>query len=166
MQKVTHDSEVVARGQQVITACAFIHHNFDGMEKVFLAKRADTKKFLPGVYEIPGGHINFGEDIVAGLKREVMEELEMEVDVGDPFDVLAYVNEVRGSHSVQIMYFARFKGPLEQIQFHPEDHSTCGWFAENELPHAYTSAKGEEDPEFKSIKKGFSLLKGNMLRFG
>ncbi|MDP3883136.1 MAG: hypothetical protein Q8Q48_03725 [Candidatus Staskawiczbacteria bacterium] len=55
--KISHDSEKPAQGQQVITACAFIHHNFDGVEKLFMPRRADTKKFLPGVYELPGGHI-------------------------------------------------------------------------------------------------------------
>jgi 8-oxo-dGTP pyrophosphatase MutT (NUDIX family) len=60
--KISHDSEVPANGQQVITACALIHKDFDGIEKIFLPKRATTKKFLPGVYEIPGGHIDFGED--------------------------------------------------------------------------------------------------------
>jgi 8-oxo-dGTP diphosphatase len=75
MTKISHDSETPAHGQQVIVACAFIHHSFDGVEKVFLAQRADTKKFFPGVYEIPGGHIDFGEDVIVGLKREVQEEL-------------------------------------------------------------------------------------------
>jgi len=54
---MTHDSETPTHSTQVITACAFIHHTFDGVEKVFLPKRAETKKFLPGVYELPGGHI-------------------------------------------------------------------------------------------------------------
>ena len=63
MAKISHDSETPAHGQQVISACAFIHHNFDGVEKVFLPKRANTKKFLPGIYELPGGHLDFGEDI-------------------------------------------------------------------------------------------------------
>src|SRR3546814_11693547 len=75
---ISHDSEVPAHGQQVITACAFTNNNFDGIEKVFLPKRADTKKFLPGVYEIPGGHIDYGEDVAAGLKREIQEELKMD----------------------------------------------------------------------------------------
>lgn len=55
MSKIAHDSETPAHGKQAITACAFIHTNVDGIEKVFLPKRADTKKFLPGVYELPGG---------------------------------------------------------------------------------------------------------------
>ncbi len=74
MMKIFHDSETPAQGQQAITACAFIHQQFDGIEKLFWAKRADTKKFLPGVYELPGGHIDFGEDIVEGLRREIKEE--------------------------------------------------------------------------------------------
>src|ERR1051326_8208950 len=98
MTKISHDSEVAAHGQQVITACALIHYNFDGIVKVFLPKRADTKKFLPGVYEIPGGHIDFGENIVNGLKREILEELEIEIKVGDPFYVFDYTNEVKASH--------------------------------------------------------------------
>lgn len=65
--KISHDSETPAQGQQVITACAFIHQQFDGVEKLFWPKRADTKKFLPGVYELPGGHIDFGEDLIPGL---------------------------------------------------------------------------------------------------
>lgn len=48
----SHDSEVPAHGQQVITACAFIHHTFDGVIKVFLPKRASTKKFLPNFFRI------------------------------------------------------------------------------------------------------------------
>ena len=73
MKKI-HDSETLARGQQVITACAFIYHDFGGVIKVFLPKRANTKKFLPGVYELPGGHIDYGEDIEDGLRREIKEE--------------------------------------------------------------------------------------------
>jgi len=64
MNKTIHDSEIISENKQVITACAFIHENFNGIEKVFLPKRALTKKFLPGVYELSGGHINFGEDII------------------------------------------------------------------------------------------------------
>src|SRR4051812_35084962 len=110
MTTASHDSETPAQGQQVITACALIHHNFDGVTKVFLPKRADTKKFLPGVYEIPGGHIDFGENIIEGLKREVREELEVDVAIGDPFAVFDYTNPIKGSHSVEIIYFATLVG--------------------------------------------------------
>jgi 8-oxo-dGTP pyrophosphatase MutT (NUDIX family) len=163
---VTHDSETPAHAQQIITACAFIHHNFNGVEKLFSAKRAATKKFLPDIWEIPGGHIDFSEDIVEGLKREVKEELGMTISVGDPFVAFTYMNEVKGSHSVQVIYFARFNEPIDQVKLDPEDHSTCGWFAENEIDKLISKNKPADDVEILAFKKGFELLRGESLRFG
>lgn len=153
-------------GQQVITACAFIRHNFDGAEKVFLAKRAHTKKFLPGVFELPGGHIDFGEDIVEGLKREITEELGMRVRIGDPFFVFTALNEAKGLHYIEVVYFAAFEDPIENVRINPEDHSEFQWVAENEVSKFFTENKGEDDPEMKAVKKGFELLQGEALRFG
>lgn len=158
---ISHDSETPAQGQQVITACAFIHHNFDGVEKVFLPKRAETKKFLPGVYELPGGHIDFGEEIVAGLKREVMEEFCMEISIGDPFYVFTYTNNIKGSHSIEVDFFAKFISPISEIKLNQEDHSEYGWFSEEEiLTKVINANKAKDDPEIKAIFKAFGLLKG------
>lgn len=166
MTKTSHDSETAAHGQQVITACALIHHSFDGVTKVFLPKRADTKKFLPGVYEIPGGHIDYGENIVAGLKREVLEELGVGINVGDPFYVFDYTNEIKGCQSIEVIYFATLISQPEDITTNPEDHSTYGWFAKNELGTIQTPTKQSDDPEFIALHKAFALLEGAPLSFG
>lgn len=160
MNIISHDSETPAEGKQVITACAFIHQKFNETEKLFLPKRALTKKFLPGVFELPGGHIDFGEDIVEGLKREVMEEHGMNISVGDSFSVVTYTNYVKGSHSIEVDYFAKFTDPLESIKVNPEDHSEYRWITENEIPD-------DISPEtLNSIRKGFSLLRGESHVFG
>lgn len=164
MSAVLHDSETPAQNQQVITACAFIHHDFNGTSKVFLPKRAATKKFLPNVYELPGGHVDFGETPVAGLQREIMEEFGMNCGVGDPFFVFTYTNDVKGSHSIEVIYFATFTGSLEHIRLNAEDHSAYGWFAEDELDQAATPEKPLDDIEFDAIRKGFSLLRGDRLQ--
>lgn len=161
--KIAHDSETPAHGQQVITACAFIHHNFDGVEKVFLPKRAKTKKFMPDIYELPGGHIDFGENIVEGLKREIMEEFGMRVRIGDPFAVFDYANHVKGSHSLEVIYFASFEDPLEKIAISPEDHSEFAWFGEDELHKIVSPSKLEDDGEHQAIVRAFQLLKGQSL---
>jgi 8-oxo-dGTP diphosphatase len=163
MTKIFHDSETLKEGQQVFTACAFVHQKFDGVEKVFLPKRAQTKKFLPGVYELPGGHIDFGEDMVTGLKREVHEEFGMRVAVGDPFAVFTYENAIKKSHSIEVVYFARFEDPIDQITLAPEDHSAYVWVAEDELHTIYTANKLEDDEEMRVIKRGFALLRGEAL---
>lgn len=165
MNKVSHDSETLAAGQQVITACAFIHKKFDGVEKVFLPKRASTKKFLPNVFELPGGHIDFGEDMVHGLKREIKEEFGLDAHIGDSFFVFTYTNEVKGSHSIEVIYFASFVTEAADITLNPEDHSEYSWFAENELQNAASDDKPLDDIEFDAMRKGFALLRGNSLEF-
>lgn len=166
MMKTVHDSATPTPGQQVITACAFIHQELDGVHKVFMAKRADTKKFLPGVYEIPGGHIDFGETTENGLVREIREEFGVDVRLGDPFAVFTYANEVKGSHSIEVIYFAKLVDTDTDIKPNPEDHSVCGWFSEVELPQTFVSEKDIEDDEVKAIYRGFDLLKGGSLNFG
>lgn len=163
MPKTIHDSETPAIGRQVIVACAFIHHTFDGIEKVFLAQRAMSKKFFPGVYELPGGHIDFGEDIIAGLKREVKEELGKDIIVGDPFSVFTYMNEVKGAHSIEICYFAQFEGELDDAKLEPADHMGYGWFTADEEP-AFAVNREPGDKELDVIRRGFALLKGGSLR--
>ena len=162
MGSVNHDSETPAHGQQVITACAFITHEFDGAVKVFLPKRASTKKFLPGVFELPGGHIEYGEDIEEGLKREVREELNKEITLGEPFAVFTYINEVKGSHSVEVIYFAQFIGGIDDLKINPEDHSTYEWLSEAEVRERVqeiSSDGTDQDPEYLAILKGFQIMR-------
>lgn len=154
-----HDSETDAEGQQVITACALIHHEFEGVTKVFLPKRAESKKFLPGVHEIPGGHIEFGEDILDGLKREIREESGMEIEVEDVFSVFTYMNEVKGAHAIQAVYLAEFIGDIDGVKLNPEDHSGYSWISEDEIDRVMEENKKGEDSEIASIRKGFKVLR-------
>ena len=159
--KKIHDSETPAQGQQVITACAFIHHNFAGVTKVFSPKRAENKKFFPGIYELPGGHIDFGEDIVAGLKREIREEAGMEARIGEPFAAFTYMNEIKGAHAIEVVYFAQFVDALDRIKLDPEGHSGYLWLAENELDKFIYQNRNGDDLEVCAIRKGFAILKEN-----
>lgn len=163
--KTSHDSEVPAHGQQVFTACAFIHHEFDGMTKLFLPKRAETKKFLPGKYELPGGHIDFGENLLDGLRREILEEFNVQIDVGDPFAAFDYTNKIKGSHSVEVVYFAQLVDPVEKIKLNSEDHSEFIWFDGEDYDEIIEAMGGENDPEFKNVQKGFGLLRGDTIHF-
>lgn len=158
MEKI-HDSETLAQGQQAITACAFIYHHFDGVTKVFLPKRAKTKKFLPNVFELPGGHIDYGEDIESGLKREIKEEFNMNIEAYEPFYVFTYLNKIKGTHSVEIIYLAKFIDDIDSIKISPEDHSEYVWIAENEISKIIDENKRGDDAEIKAIKKGFLKLK-------
>lgn len=161
----SEDSAKPAVGQQVITACAFIHYQFAGEVKVLMAKRADSKQFLPGVFELPGGHIDLYEDPVNGLVREIKEELQVDVSIGDPFYVFTYSNKVKGSHSIEVIYFAELTSKFDEVKINPAEHSGYDWFAESELHQATSPTKDLDNEEFIAIQQGFALLKGGPLRF-
>ena len=158
--KTQHDSETPAIGQQVFTACAFIYKLDAGVPKVLLAKRAMTKKFFPGIYELPGGHIEYGEDMIEGLKREVQEELQVDISVGDVVGVFTYTNEVKQCQSIEVVYLAQLLSPESEISIHPADHSEFVWCSEADLTATIESAgKTMQDKEAQLIVKGFELLK-------
>lgn len=165
MTRIQHDSETPAKDQQAITVCAFIHQIMDGEEKVFLPKRAASKKFLPEVYELPGGHIDFNEKPVVGLKREIDEEFRAKIEVGDPFCVFTYSNDIKQSHTIEVVYFAQFVSDPKSVTLNPEDHSEYDWLSEDELKNAATTTKGLDDAEFIAIRKGFALLRGESPKF-
>ncbi len=113
-----------------------------------------TKKFLPGKFELIGGHLDFGEQPEKALKREVLEELGQEIIVDELISAFSYINEVKGSHSLELVYLARFINPDSQIKLNPEDHLEYKWASRQEC----LELRSEDDAEIPSILKGFARL--------
>lgn len=154
------DSAIVQAGQQVITVCAAIHKKIDGKEKIFMPKRADTKKFLPGVFELPGGHVDYSEELVPALIREIAEELHTDIVVHEPFAAFTYMNNIKQTHSVEIVYFAEFADPNQVITLDPADHSEYVWVGSDEIESVYTDTKGPNDDEMVVLRRAFDILEG------
>lgn len=134
--------------QQIITACALIYK----AGKVLVTKRADTKAFLPGEFELPGGHINFGETLEEGLKREILEELHIELEVGNPIYAFTYIRN-GNKHVVDINFFATLK-PNQKIKLNPSDHSQYRWVTEKEIDEVFLPGNQERE----TVKRAFKLL--------
>lgn len=158
MNKISHDSETPAHWQQVLTACAFIYKKTHEGIKLFMPQRATTKKFLPWVFELPWGHIDFGEDMKVWLKREIDEEFSMEIEIGDCFEVFTYINEIKWTQSLEAIYFASFIWDEENIILHPEDHQWFLWIWSKDLSKVLDDIKWEDDLEIQAIKRWFSIL--------
>lgn len=137
--------------QQIITTCAFIHRE----SKLLVAKRAESKKFLPGKFELIGGHTEFGETLQESLLREVKEEIHIDIVVGDPFYAFTYLAAAGEEHVVEIDFFATLQDPHQEIYLNPEDHSEFRWITEKEADEIFPA----DDEELKAIKQGFALLK-------
>jgi 8-oxo-dGTP diphosphatase len=61
---------------------------FDG-DKVLITRRPDDSRHA-GLWEFPGGKMEPGESPEAALCREIREELNADIRVGDIFDVVFY----------------------------------------------------------------------------
>lgn len=62
---------------------AFIIKN----EKLLLVRKSAEDPNQPGLWEVPGGRMVFGEEVDEHLKREVREEVGLDVAPGTPFHI-------------------------------------------------------------------------------
>ncbi len=56
---------------------------FDSQGRVLLLRRSLTDDQKPGEQDFPGGEVEPGEDVGAGMAREIMEETGMTISVSD-----------------------------------------------------------------------------------
>lgn len=93
----------------VVTA-AVIHND----EHVLIAQRPQGG-LLGGLWEFPGGKLNSGEDLASCLKREIREELGVEISVGDALGVYrhAYTHFRVTLHAFQCALLNGQPRPLE-----------------------------------------------------
>jgi mutator protein MutT len=64
----------------IIVTAAIIHRN-----GFLLLSRRRADAHLPNLWEFPGGKVEAGESLTAALRRELREELDITIEVGDEY---------------------------------------------------------------------------------
>ncbi len=86
----------------------------DGAGKILLVKHIPERGgFWQGKWICPGGALELGETIQEGIKREVREETELEIDLVaplHPFDRIVRSKDEVTLHVIYIDYLARVTG--------------------------------------------------------
>ncbi|MCR5875035.1 NUDIX domain-containing protein [Phenylobacterium sp. J426] len=93
-------------------------------------------------WSLPGGKVDFGEPTEAAARREVAEELGLQLG---PLELLCLVDLIvseEAAHWVSPVFLARtFDG--EPALLEPEKHTGLGWFALDALPAPLASSARE-----------------------
>ena len=105
----------------------------DALGRVFLAKRGEKAKNERGTWEFPGGSVEFGETLSEALKREMLEEYGIEIEVGDLLDVVDHILPAEGQHWVSPTYICRILVGEPRI-VEPEKCAEIGWFSPDSVP--------------------------------
>ena len=60
-----------------------------------MLRRSAGDNFLPDYWELPGGRMEMGEDLVIGLQREVKEESDLDEKVTVSFIFVSFKTKIR-----------------------------------------------------------------------
>jgi ADP-ribose pyrophosphatase YjhB (NUDIX family) len=98
-----------------------------------LCKRSQ-KGSLPGIWSVPGGHLEKGEDIQDGAVREFREETGYQI-----VDNLDYVATLNGGSRMKFYLFLyeidkKINIDLDEAQ-DGHEHDECKWFTKKTLPN-------------------------------
>ena len=100
---------------------------FTTNKKILLQKRALTKKVFPGLWDISvAGHIGAGESVLNAAKREVFEEIGLELSEEDLIKIGTRVHQVSHSNGIidnehHHVFIAELKKPLSELKIQKEE---------------------------------------------
>jgi 8-oxo-dGTP diphosphatase len=102
----------------------------DSQQRILLTKRSIPPFF--GQWVMPGGKIDHGEAIQLALKREVFEEVGLQISIDSLIDVYEHIGVGERQDHYIILYYRT--SPLTfELQTNPDELSEACWFAETQL---------------------------------
>jgi ADP-ribose pyrophosphatase len=93
--------------------------------------RAKGSKVEPGTWMIPGGKVDFNEKMEDAVKREIKEEIGVDLEVVEP--VRTNDHMLTEQHWVTTTFLCRIKSGEPRI-LEPHKHDGIKWFKMDEMP--------------------------------
>lgn len=107
-----------------VVGAALLRTDDDGVRRVLASRRTEPPR-LAGLWEFAGGKVEPGEDDVTALRRELLEELDVEVQVGERLGADLPI----GATAVLRVYLCRLVAGEPALI----DHDEHRWLAAGEL---------------------------------
>lgn len=76
---------------------------------ILLQRRALTKKKNPGLWSKTGGHVEYGEDVITAIKREIFEEIGLKVENYEFVKIFKYDGDNEKNFAYSYIVFTNLK---------------------------------------------------------
>lgn len=120
--------------------------------ETLLLKRGVKSRNQAGFWSKPGGTVEFGEKIEDAVKREIMEEFGVDIELIRFLGFTNHIIKKENQHWLSISYLARIvKGEPKNME--PNKHDEIQWFSFNDLPEKLTETTSELIEEYLKTKK-------------
>lgn len=101
-------------------------------------------KLSSGKWDLPGGGLNFGEDVKAGLKREVKEETKLNIKKISDSPIYIWTHKFKHKRGLDWYYVfvLAYRIELENLNFSPtKECEGMGFFSKEELKNLKLSGQ-------------------------
>jgi 8-oxo-dGTP diphosphatase len=139
------------RKEHIVTSVVAVI--IDEQERVLLTRRSIPP--FKDMWVMPGGKIDLGEPIASALRREVDEEVGLEVEVGSLIDVFEHVTPgEENCHYIILFYGCR---PVHyELAHNPDEVAEVSWVPRHELtaylmPDGTRTILGKIFPELVTV---------------
>lgn len=123
--------------------------NQNNEKEVLLSLRKNTGSH-DGEYELPGGHVEEGEDLIGAMIREAKEELGIDIKEED-LNIIHILHNYIGNRVNFILFTNKYTGELKVNE--PDKCEKLEWFTFNKLPDNIT----------KKVKNTLKEIENNIL---
>lgn len=133
-----------------VSAGAFIV-NLKG--EVLLCKRSKNARNEKGKWEAPGGQVHFGETREQAIKREIKEELGVDIQIIDVLNVADEILLKDKQHWLPTTFLVSIKRGKPKIM-EPEKCDEIGWFSLNKIPKNLSYITSLDLKEYRKRLRG------------
>lgn len=117
---------------------------FNPEGKIFLAKRGPKAQNERGLWEIPGGAVEFGETLKEALVRETKEEYGITIEPKQLLQVVDHILPQEHQHWVAPTFICELVEGIPTI-LEPEKCTEIGWFSLEEAKQLPLSVVTKQD---------------------
>jgi len=135
----------------------------DEKGEIFLTKRSQKTTNERGMWEAPGGKVQFGETLQAAVMREMKEEYGVDLLLDYQFPAQDHLISDEHQHWVPTSFLARIQAEQTPKILEPDKCTEIGWFSLDKLPVPLSIITKLDIAMYKRYLTGADLfsLKGN-----